>query len=522
MIFVPIYVTLQKTIKGTVAMNKRFFYLFSLTVLLSILTSSLTGLAQEQKFKDDVKTRIKLVENNLCSVLQVEGQPNWALEDRMKFYHTNGVTIAVIKNFKVDWAKGYGWADVAERRPVTTSTLFQAGSMSKSLNGVGVLKFVQEGKLNLYEDINKYLKSWKFPYDSTSHGGKITIANLLSHTAGLTVHGFPGYEKGDTIPTLPQILNGVHPANTPAVVSAFKPSLRTEYSGGGTIISQLILQDITNLSYDKIMWENVLKPLGMMNSSFMQPPPANKEKQLATGYYVDGKEVKGKYHIYPEQAAAGLWTTPADLAKYIIEIQLSLLGKSNKVLSQTMTKLMLTPYLNKTLALGVFIDTIGEKVYFSHGGQDRGFSGSYFGSLDGNGVVVMANTDAGYIVNEIINSVAVVYKWRDFYKPFMTLKKMVLDNAVLETYVGQYQNTTVSKGQYNLTAGSIFTITKDGHQLKAQAEGQEVIDIYPVSESMFFPKTSDTDIQFIKDGKGIVTKLIIHQNGKYIECNKIK
>jgi hypothetical protein len=275
--------------------------------------------------------------------------------------------------------------------------------------------------------------------------------------------------------------------------------------------------------YDKFMCENVLKPIGMINSSFIQPPLLTKQKQLATGYYVDGKEVKGKYHIYPEQAAAGLWTTPADLAKYVIEIQASLQGKSNKVLSQKMTELMLTPYKNKTFALGVFIDTIGGQIYFSHGGQDEGFIGRYFGSADGgNGVVVMTNTDDIPIVNEVINSVAIVYNWKDFYKPFMTLKKMILDDSVLASYVGQYKNTATSEGQFNLTAGSVFTITKEGHHLKAQAEGQEPIDIYPDKTNVFFPKTSDTDIKFIKDNKGIVTKLTIHQNGKFLECDKIE
>jgi len=502
-------------------MCKINLYLSTLFALLFMLAGSSSLFAQ--KYNDTVEKQIKLVENSLCSEIQVEGEPNWTLKERMKFYHVNGVSIAVIKDYKIQWARGFGWADSAEQRPVTTATLFQAGSMSKSLNGVGLLKLAQEGKLNIEDDINKYLTTWKFPYDSISHGKKITTSNLLSHTAGLNVHGFPGYEKANAIPTLPQILNGEHPANTTAVRSAFEPSLRSEYSGGGTTISQLIVQDITGMPYDKFMWENVLKPMGMRNSSFTQPPSIKNKKQLATGYYVDGREVKGKYHIYPEQAAAGLWTTPTDLARYIIETQLSFQGKSDKVLCQAMTKLRLTPYKNKTFALGVFIDTIGGQVYFSHGGQDRGFIGRYFGSIDGgNGVVVMTNTDDIPIVNELINSVATVYKWKDFYRPFMTLKKMILDNAILESYVGQYENTTASEGQYNLTPGTIFSITKEKCHLKAQAAGQEMIDIYPATDDMFFPKTSDTDIKFIKDPKGIVTKLAIHQNGKYIECKKIK
>src|SRR5450432_3336068 len=202
-----------------------------------IVLHSFPLFAQQPKYTDEVEKKIQTVENNLGSWVYVEGEANWSLTDRMKFYHVNGVSIAVIKNYKIEWARGYGWADSAEQRPVTTATLFQAGSISKSLNAVGVLKLMQDGKLNLNTDINEYLRSWKFPYDSISHGKKITIANLLSHTAGLTVHGFPGYSRGDTIPTLLQVLDGKHPANTEAIRSAFEPSLKYQYSGGGTTIS---------------------------------------------------------------------------------------------------------------------------------------------------------------------------------------------------------------------------------------------------------------------------------------------
>ncbi len=500
-------------------------------LLLSLLSFSFhpfTVIAQQEKYNDSIEKRIEKVETNLASEIQVEGEPNWNIKERMKFYHVNGVSIAVIKNYKIEWARGYGWADSAEQRPVTTATLFQAGSISKSLNSVGVLKLVQEGKLNIYKDINDYLKSWKFPYDSLAKGKKITIANLLNHSAGLSVHGFPGYEKGDSIPTLLQVLDGKRPANTSAVRSEFEPSIKYQYSGGGTTISQLIVEDIRQMPYDKFMWQEVLKPMGMNSSSYMQPPSTENKNKLATGYdvdryYIHGKEVKGKYHIYPEQAAAGLWTNPTDLAKYIIETQLSLQGKSNKVLSKETTALRLTPYVDSSIALGVFIEKRGGEKYFGHSGKDEGFVARYWGSFDaGNGVVVMTNTDDVSLINEIINSVAIVYEWKGFYVPFMTLKHLAVSDNVLNSYVGRYQNTTASEGQFKLIPGSIFTITKEGHQLRAQSSDQQVIDIYPETENRFFPKTSDTDIKFMIDDDGVVEKLIIHQNEKFIECKKIK
>lgn len=416
---------------------------FKKTILLIIFACLQIGVLPGQavkKYSKEIEAKIQQVESNLTGAVQIENIPpaKWTIAQRMKFYHANGISITVIKEYKIEWTKSYGWADSSEQRPVTPVIRFQAGSNSKSLNAIGVLKLVQDGKINLDEDINKYLKSWKFPYDSLSKGKKITVANLLSHTAGITIHGFPGYEKGDTIPTLTQILDGQKPANTQAVRSVFEPSLKYQYSGGGTTISQLIIQDVTGQPYDEYMWKNVLKPMGMTNSSYTQPPKKKIEKFLATGYYNDGKPVKGKYHIYPEQAAAGLWTTSNDLAKYVIETQLALAGKSQKVLNREMTTLRLTPYLDSLSALGVFILNTGGVKYFKHGGVDEGFVSQYVGSFEGgNGVVVMTNTYNTLLFDEIIYSVATTYNWKN-YSPEVR-KTVTLPDTLIENFIGNYQ-----------------------------------------------------------------------------------
>lgn len=400
-----------------------------------------------KNYSEEVETKIKQVESNLTGSIQIENiaPVKWTLAERMKFYHANGISITVIKDYKIEWTKSYGWADSLEQRPVTPITRFQAGSNSKSLNAIGVLKLVQDGKINLTEDINNYLKTWKFPYDTLSKGKKITIANLLSHTAGITIHGFPGYEIGDTIPTLTQILDGKNPANTKAVRSIYEPSLKYQYSGGGTTISQLIVEDVTGLPYDEYMWKNVLKPIGMINSSYTQPPTKTVEKLLATGYYNNGKPVKGKYHIYPEQAAAGLWTTSNDLANYVIETQLALEGKSHKVLNREMTMLRLTPYVDSSSAFGIFILNKGGVKYFNHGGVDEGFVSQYIGSFEGgNGVVVMTNTYNTAFFNEVIYSVASTYNWKN-YSPEVR-KTITLPDTLIASYIGKYilENDTLA------------------------------------------------------------------------------
>jgi CubicO group peptidase (beta-lactamase class C family) len=251
---------------------------------------------------------------------------------------------------------GGQWDDEAEQRPVTPETLFEPGSISKTLNAVGILKLAQEKKLDLYTDINIYLNSWTFPYDSLSRGKKITLANLLSHTGGLSVHGFPGHDINGPIPTLLQVLDGQKPSFTPAVPSLFEPGLKYQYSGGGTSISEIILEDLVQQPYETWMYAHVLKPIGMTNSTYAQPLSPELRYKAATAYNSGtGLPLAGKFHVYPEQAAAGLWMTPSDLCNYIIDMKLALRGQSSKVLNPEMVKLHTSPYLNPNAAMGTFI-----------------------------------------------------------------------------------------------------------------------------------------------------------------------
>lgn len=290
--------------------------------LFLLLCHWLTALTAQQPYSKAVNEQISRVENSLSGGLVIDGKL-YTLSERMKKYNVAGVSVAVIDNYQIVWAKGYGYADKKEGRKVTPNTLFEPGSISKSLNAVGILQLAQQGKLDLYRDINQYLVNWKFPYDTVSHGKKITTAQLLSHTAGLGIHGFPGYSRDSIIPGVTAILDGRAPSNTEAVRSVTEPGKESRYSGGGILITQQMLTDLTKQPYEQYMYEQVFRPLGMTNSSYAQPPALSHRKNLATGYKKDGTEVMGKYFIYPEKAAAGLWTTPTDICKYLIEMQLA-------------------------------------------------------------------------------------------------------------------------------------------------------------------------------------------------------
>lgn len=391
--------------------------IIKLLFVMMIAIATATGCNYKQDYSPEVKERISRVENNLTPWNVSRRGPRWSLAQRMAFYNIKGLSIAVVHDYKIEWAKGYGWADISENRLVTEKTLFQAASISKSLNAIGILELVQDKKLDLNADVNDYLRSWKFPYDAKSNNRKITVADLLSHTAGLNLHGFPGYEINDSIPTLIQILDGKSPSNTEAIRSVREPGIEVAYSGGGITILQQIVEDITGEPYESYMQKNVLDPLGMSSSFFNQFPEKKYMKYLATGYYLSGEEVTGKHHIYPEQAAAGLWTTPIDLCLSIIETQLSYIGKSDKVLSPEMTRLRLTPVM-KDAALGVFVAEKGTTRYFNHNGGNTGFSCQLTACLDdGNGVVIMTNSDNGSILEEIVNSVAITYNWKEYGLP---------------------------------------------------------------------------------------------------------
>jgi CubicO group peptidase (beta-lactamase class C family) len=459
----------------------------------------------------EILKKIREVENNLAAPFAVEGDSEWNIMTRMNYYRIKGVSIAVIHDYKIEWAKGYGWADDSSKTPVTIQTLFQAASISKSLNGVGVLKLAQENKLDLYADINQYLKSWKFPYDSISKNKKIFTIELLSHTAGLNVHGFAGYDRGMMLPTVTQILNGLPPANSEAIHSLLIPGLRSEYSGGGITISQLIVTDITNKPYAQYMNEEVLKPLGMNSSSYEQPNRSD-PVLLATGYKMNGNEIPGKYHVYPEEAAAGLWTNPTDLGKYIIETQLAYEGKSVKVLNQRMTRLRLSPYQNNNAALGVFIDHLDSTKYFQHGGANEGFRCQYYGSLaGGDGLVIMVNSDNGAIIPEIVNGIAKVYHMKGLFRSLVR-KKISLDSAVLQQYAGKY----------SFTSEVTVTITREGENLYVQITGQPKFQIYSESRTKFFLTVVDAEIEFMKDDTGQISKAILYQNGAVHDAPRMK
>jgi CubicO group peptidase (beta-lactamase class C family) len=383
--------------------------------------------------------RIARIEKGLDPVRLGQEEKRLDLPLLMKLYKDPGLSVAVVDGFKVAWAKAYGTTELGGTTPVSTQTLFQAGSISKPVAATGMLALVEAGKLSLDEDVNRKLKTWKVPENDFTKVQKVTLRRLASHTAGLTVHGFPGYDVDEKVPTLPEIFDGEKPANTAPIRVDLLPGSTERYSGGGVTIEQQVMMDVTGRAFPALMKELVLDKIGMRDSSYEQPLPPALRARTPTGTYRDGKPVHGKWHVYPEMAAAGLWTTPSDLGKFVIEIALSRQGKSNKVLSQKMTEEMLTPVLDQA-GLGFFLakDRPGE---FGHNGADEGFQALLVMNWQtGQGAAIMANSDNGLMVApELLRSIAREYGWKyvDKRRPFEELAltgKLAGTDALLAKY----------------------------------------------------------------------------------------
>src|SRR5277367_4822446 len=366
----------------------------------------------------EIEQHIQHVTSGLVGGVVIKGDEHatHTLADRMNELKVPGVSIAVIHQGTIEWARGFGVRSV-DGSPVTADTMFQAGSISKPLAAMAALRLVQQGKLSLDTDLNTYLISWKLPSDPVAAGKPITLRELLTHTAGTTVHGFPGYANNEPVPTLVQVLNGEKPANTPAIRSEAAPGVNWKYSGGGFTIMQQVLIDVTQEPFPELLHDSVLAPIGMSHSTYEQPLPKTFQSFAATPYRSDGEPVEGGAHTYPEMAAAGLWTTPTDLARYTIEVERSLAGKSNVVLSTEMTRQMLTAGQG-SWGLGPETGGTATDPLFRHGGVDAGFECLMVAYENrGEGAIVMTNAQGGGVLAmEIMRSIAAEYEWPNYYR----------------------------------------------------------------------------------------------------------
>ncbi len=393
--------------------NNRLAYCKSVLITTLMLANTLAHSADLTN--NAVQQRINHVINGLL-IQDAQNRRHFStatLAERMEHYHTPGVSIAVINDGHVEWALGFGVTESGSTNLVTETTLFQAASISKPVFALAVMRLVQDGKLNLDNDVNDYLKSWKVPPGFRGQP-RVTLRQILGHTAGFTVHGFAGYSKNEPLPSLVEILDGRPPAHSSPIRVTLTPGSQYRYSGGGVEVAQQVVMDVTGKPFPQFMQTTVITPLGMSHSTYEQQLPKEWESRVASGHTTNGTVIPGRWHVYPEMAAAGLWTTPSDLARVGMDLQHALAGQSGTLLPQSAIAEMLKPGLGQ-VGISFFITGNGDAVRFSHSGANAGFrSQMAFCEKRGLGCVIMANGDgADALLAEIERAIAREYAWLD-------------------------------------------------------------------------------------------------------------
>ena len=434
------------------------------------------------------------IAHHLRYAVRLAGRPDTALDlrDRMRAYHVPGLSIAVIDRWHVVFAKGYGVKTFGTTNPVDSTTIFLAGSISKPVFTSGFLRTVEARGISLDADVNTLLTSWHLPESRFTEHEKVTLRRLLTHTAGLTVWGFPGYELGAPIPTVPQVLDGAAPANTPAVRNDTTPGARWLYSGGGITIAQLVATDVSGEAFPRLMDSLMLRPAGMTRSTYENPLPVARRAEAASGHEKIDTPVPGGFHVYPEMAAAGLWTTPSDLSRWAIALSHSYRGEPGGVLSTAMARQMVSkqvhqqpPYGNGYWGLGVEVEGDGDSLSFSHGGRDEGFVANVvmWPNL-GRGLVIMMNGVQGGLMTEIARAFAEEYGLGA--SPRIDRKEVVLPAAKLASYVGHYVGVV-----------NRDTIRVD---VRALPSGRLALDISAPSRTLPLVPVADTTFVDMEDG----------------------
>jgi CubicO group peptidase (beta-lactamase class C family) len=455
---------------------------------------------------DDVQLHIDAVENSLiAAVIPTGSEPaGMSLSDRMEHYLAPGVSIAVINNGEIEWAKGYGVTESGETQPVTSDTVFQACSISKPVSVTGIMLLAQSGTIDISRNVNDYLRSWRLADNTFTTTEKATIRRLMSHTGGTNVSGFLGYPEGSAVPTLLQVLNGEAPANTDPVQVVYVPGSRSSYSGGGMEVLQQMTEDVTGIPFRTYMEDTLLHNLGMNSSGFVQPMEGPLSENAAKGHDVDGAVLPGGWNTYPELVAAGLWTTPSDLTRLIIEVQKAAVGNQGAVLSQQTATELLTMQVNSKFGLGYGLANGNGGLIFQHSGSNVGYK-SYFGGYKdrGQGVAVMINGDNGYtLCMEVVRSVARVYGWPDFKPEEANL--IDVPPSVLQSYAGDYEQTNGDKMTFQVY------LSMNGLMMKFVGVISERLDMYPTDTDTFLLRSQlPGTLVFSNDGSGNVTGFTI-------------
>jgi CubicO group peptidase (beta-lactamase class C family) len=441
---------------------------------------------------DTEEQHIARIINGLRNAVEIKGESGQKMKliDRMAYYHATGASIAFIHDGKIEWSRGFG-VSKAGGPPVTPDTIFQAASISKPVTAMAVLKLAQEGKIDLDTDINQYVTSWKLPENQFTQQKKVTIREILSHTAGINVHGFGGHDPRSPVPTVLQVLDGQPPAQNPPIRVVALPGTQWQYSGGGYTVLQQALVDHFREPFPQLMQQTILDPVGMKHSTFQQPLPPSILSTAAVTTDENGKPLQAAGFTYVELAAGGLWTTPSDLARFLIEVQNEYAGTSDRVLSESTARQMLTPVpvaqvgTTGNYSEGFFIGGSPSNQYFAHEGTNSGFGSYMIAYKNGDGAVIMVNGGT-QLVYEILRSISQEYHWPDFKPAEHTVASV--NPSIYDSLVGTY---------------GYINVTREGDRLMGEIPGGVPrAQLYPDSASSYFFRDFQIELTFDHDARG--------------------
>ena len=459
------------------------------SVDLSIFTILIISLLQIITLGQQNNLKILEVENGLLPMVLIEGEKPFNIEERMKYYKVPGISVAVIKDFKVEWYKHYGVMDAELNNPVTDETIFNVGSLSKGVSALTILSLANDGKIDLYKDVNQQLISWKIPENEFTQKGTVTPFLLMNHTGG-TMYSPPFSYLPDEFPTIIQVLKGEKPAKYKPVVVDRVPGTEFMYSNAGYSTLQLLATDVTDKSFPAITQERIFDPLEMSKSTFQQPLPLELVQYASAGHMNDGLPLEVKRYYYPHMAAGGLWSTTYDYAKFVIELQKSYLNNSNKIIPLELTQEMLSSQVAAEYGLGVFIRNInGKKKYFGHLGDNRGFFAGYISHItDGYGAIIFTNSKNGAnIIREVTNGIAKVYGWEDYLPEEYSIVE--ISDEKLDKYCGRFAIGTDEQ----------FKISKNDNKLILNQFGD--LQLYHIGNDKFVTRFKSGFIQFYGNEK---------------------
>lgn len=313
------------------------------------------------------------------------------VEQAIAKHGLQGLSVAIIDNYQVSWTREWGVKSADDKDPVDKDTVFNIASIAKPVTATLIAMLAEKGLIDLDEPVATYLQRWQLPDNEFTRSTNVTLRHLLGHTSGATQHGFKDFYIGEEIPTIVDVLNGGDLPDTEKLDINFEPGTEWRYSGGGYVVAQMAVEDYLKKPLAELASEFIFQPLELTNTTMLRPDEAGFPKNAAKAHDENGTVISTGLPICPQISASGLWTTPTDMARFLIEMQNALRGRS-EIISSAVAKLV-TSEIMDGFGLGwALFEPVGHMEAFSHGGANTGTGGRVYATKKGgNGIVLFGN-----------------------------------------------------------------------------------------------------------------------------------